>query len=60
MKFYTKPELEISLFSTEDIITVSGGSTSNDDATTDTDTGLTESGALTETASDATYSELFS
>lgn len=55
MKFYTKPELEISVFSTEDIIT-SSDTTSGDSSTI---AGLTEVNALSETASDATYSELF-
>ncbi len=58
MKFYTKPELEISVFSTEDIITASG--VTGDDTTEDeTTTGLTESGALGEDDSNTTYSALF-
>ena len=55
MKFYTKPEIEISVFTTEDIITASNV-TGGDDTTV---TGLTDGGALTEGATDAKYTDLF-
>ncbi len=61
MKFYTKPELEISLFSTEDIITVSN-TTSDDDTETETAKLLDDfnNGALAEdAAADSALDELF-
>ena len=54
MKFYTKPEIEISVFSTEDIITASNVTGGDDTAT-----GLTEVAALGEDTADAKYSDLF-
>lgn len=46
---YDKPEIEISVFNTEDIITVSSV----------TDDGITTSGALSDTTYDDTYKNLF-
>lgn len=43
---YVKPEIEISVFDTEDIITVSGE-------------GITPAGELTDSYSDDTYENLF-
>ena len=45
-KTYFRPEIEISVFKTEDIITTSGASISN-------------GGELTDSAFDVTYDELF-
>ncbi len=46
-KTYFRPEIEISVFATEDIITASG-------------TSLSNSGELTDAAFDVTYNDLFS
>ncbi|MBQ7834697.1 MAG: hypothetical protein IJ385_02840 [Ruminiclostridium sp.] len=57
MKMYTKPEIEISVFATEDIITTSAGG-GLDDSTTTT-YGLKRNGALSETNStDVEYTDL--
>lgn len=47
MKFYTKPEIEISVFATEDIITTS----IVDDSNTPSTTSLINKGALPDSAS---------
>lgn len=57
MKFYTKPEIEISVFSTESIMADSSVTGGTGDSTTPT--GLTVGGALSETAADASYKDLF-
>lgn len=49
MKFYTKPEIEISVFATEDIITASGDG--NDDPVITA--SLENGGALTNDTTDA-------
>lgn len=46
-KEYIKPEIEISVFDTEDIITVSGVSS------------MTNGGELSDVSSDASYKDLF-
>ena len=46
-KEYIKPEIEISVFDTEDIITVSGAAS------------LTNGGELSDTNSDVSYKDLF-
>lgn len=55
MRKYTKPEIEISVFATEDIITASS---TTDDSTTIT--GLTESSALGDnTTGGVDYNSIF-
>lgn len=51
MRTYTKPEIEISVFTTEDIITVSSVGTET--------AQLTVNESLTENALDTTYDNLF-
>lgn len=46
-KEYIKPEIEISVFDTEDIITVSSASS------------MTDGGELSDTNADASYNDLF-
>lgn len=56
MKKYTKPEIEISVFATEDVITTSTVGDTEEETTT---VSLTNGGSLSDNSTGTAYSDIF-
>ena len=59
MKFYTKPEIEISVFATEDIITASNVGTDEEETPTTPVASLTKGADLNDNTTEFKYSDIF-